>query len=577
METKPILESQSGSALLYVLLFSALVGMMALVIPQVIRRNVKVALNDRLLFEAETVASNLLEVGKYLILYERVIFQTDPLSLGGDRDARGRALQGLLGQPFGSFSPGSEDILNACGFYDASGTFAGNFRVAGERVFCPIYLRTSLLSGGVLEQLLFDAYLTQGVLESNRPGSYQMFIDFDRSLKEDEQQNLVIPLNFGESVMDLMDNATLFNFSAENRIQPASLRFDFMTDSSRFASVSSERFVKITATIRFNARAEGDNQGRTYLREKSETIIMAASTPASFALFNPYPRRPGFNDPAATAAETNVFSDAVVTQPGRTVGFNGRVYFNGDLTVPDSDDWSSLPDFNESVILSGQLLLEGTTDVPGPDAIEKIKGKFKKGVVTNFSANRYLLDGSCESGSGISTANNSLMGCGRQGGAPGASNGNALATYLRARCKTQTGINLQDAEVSPGDLRIQGGMIPPAIPVIDDFEGRKFLSGCFRNVDVKAVGSDFSLVSTPALNFTIRDGARPVGVVFGGSVNVMGDAQFYTLTNLSETTPGLVPGELPQINAASINAIEGVTVPLLNMPVLTSVGSEENQ
>lgn len=528
-----------------------LLGLAALYLPQMLSGNKKLALNDRELFEAHLVASDLLEVGKFLILYERVFFQSEPLGLTGSRQARGDKIRSLWAQFIGSNDPSHADLNEACGTHDVTGTYTGSNTLStgilsSEKVFCPLHLRSPAMSGSMMEKLMLDNWLANGVFSAaSRPGAYTFEVEMTSALDPEGQGDLSIRMFFGQKLIEDRFGGFLGGGMT------AKLRFEILTDSAGFRAVSSERFVRITGLLDFRGA-----RGVQHRVEKSETMMLALSTPQSFAFFVPFPAGAG-------GGATNSFRSAVRTIPGNAVKLQGRSYFNGNI----DQDLAQLPEFREAVVVSGNVIPPGGK-VPGPADLTVLKQKFRKGIVTNLSAERYLYDGACaqNNGSPVMVLNGTRFGC-----PPGF----GIGTYvdrLENVCSSATATKSCGTERVVPDTGSTAAMLPECQINLAGLPA-EFLHGGFRKI--VANGVPCTSIMSPAVETEVSASATVFGTIFGGYVNFKGAADVYSLTSMQPVLPGLNNGtELGAFNSASVNAYEGVTVPLFNLPVVMATGGE---
>ncbi len=573
---------QRGSALLWALGIGLLVGAAASVIPGLLKRSLSTAFDEELQFEAQMLATNIKEITKYLILYEKVFYtggtggvlglgsSPDPLLIDGD-------MRALWGQGFTAVTAGNMGLLTACGGYGMKAKYLGTGKLNNKPVFCPMYIRSTLFSGLMVEKMLFDQW-AGGSIAAFTPsgeGHYELALNFTKSLGADSGK-----------LLSLDNQQKLIRERDQRDLQVVST-VTFSTESAGFRAVASERYINIKSQVSFLG---GEGKGRKFV-EDNETIMMSLSTPKDFAVFIPYPtggKNLGDNFPISD--QVQVF---------------GRTYFNGDLNLGSGDMKAllqALPVFNDTLVLSGTILPHAPS--PNPEYLAILKQKFPKGIVTNYSASRYLLDGTCAKPvdaltnvhnmhqlycdmaamPGPATANcppeatlidayidRQLSGHCRRGTItvgstvnytdPTSNPGCDSFSSNVASCRTGDPVDTDTGEWIPATKNGGGATLTKALTVV---------SGGFHNV---VVNNRYAAIVSPVSSVTVNfAGADIYGLVFGGRISVpSGRAQFHSLSALSVGLNGITDDSvIANLNGEAAEAYPGTSFPLLNMPVIYS-------
>lgn len=603
-----ILKSRQGNLLLWGILFSFILSIGMLVVPRMLVRSKKLVLDEHQRFEAYLLASDLVEIGRYLVFYEKVFYRRDTLGLrrpGSNGAAtRGECLRTLWGQPLAFPGPGGlGTMLNACGTNTPIG-WLGNMAVecggADPATFCPFVIRSPSMGGDSVEQGLYDPLAAVGAMAPVGPGHYRLELDLSTAFNPAtaRQNELMFPTFRGQQVLrDNFNSIALGRFFGAQNLS-ARLIIEFFSPSSSFSSVSSERYVKITGRISLTGRGNVE-----HVVEKAQTVMMALSTPKDFALFMPFPDRGTLpmNTPPGTNwkldnAPTNLWSLSTNIPTPATVNFQGRVFFAGNMDVATV---GALPTFRESVVIGGDLTVGGA--IPGPAALGLLRTKFQKGIVTNFSPERFVLSGPCAPNGPIATfnyatnvniANLTKLYCEHPD--PGttrlASNIEYITGADAEKC-WNTRATVQDASVALSLWRppscpntvVTAACNPPVIAInqptcvnVGGFwkQGAfQFLTGGFREVVASSVGS-YAAVMTPSVRFTANAGAQVYGLVMTGYLDVLAGATFTPIGALRSGMPGINEVFLGFMNAqaAAANALVGIG--LLNFPVVMVTGDE---
>lgn len=559
--------------MIWVLVISFLLAMAALVVPNLIIQRKVVVTDDRQRFEAYLLVSDVIEVGRYLLFYEKVFFRNEPLALrrAGSAGTRGECLRALWGQGLGSDDPAPPtNMMSACGRRGMDGTWMGGTGAAcggsalsGDRAtFCPYFIRSPGDGGINFEQTFFNLIAAAGIINTDGPGRFSFEIDLTRSFDPDpaRQDELTFPLYTGQRF--LFENFKSFLGRMNMKVI---LRYEFYSPASAFSSNSSERYAKISAILTYT----GANK-QLHRVEKSETIMMALSTPKDFALFAPFPDK----GTASTdvSEPTRLWSESMKFDAPENVNFHGRVFFGGDLKA----DLADLPTFHESVMISGSLA-KADGKIPGPADLGALKAKFKKGMVTNFSVDRFMLDGPCANATtdtgtpatNVPIVNSTGMLCYKNGAPAG------IMEYIgnQIYCSNaKATISLSPTATSRVSL---SGQLPPATSHSD----------CYTAVDVPGfVNTGYREITTnmnptylmaPVKRLIVSSGNSLYGTVFAGYMEVKGQSDFYPVNMLRVGITGIGnEATLGALNSSSAGANGYVGIGILNMPVVMVTGDE---
>jgi len=564
------LHNRRGALLIWALVLSFLLAMAALVVPNMILSRKSVVTDDRQRFEAYLLVSDVIEIGRYLLFYEKVFFKNDPLGLlrAGSTGTRGECLRHLWGQGLGSDNPvPPTNMMAACGrkgmggvWMGATGAACGGGAISGDRAtFCPYFIRSPGDGGINFEQTFYDLVASAGVLTKDGPGRYSLEIDLTSSFdpSASRQDELTFPLYNGQRF--LYENFKSFLGKMNMKIV---LRYDFYSPSSAFSSALSERYIKVSAVLTYT----GANK-QLHRVEKSEAMMMALSTPKDFALFFPFPDvgTPG----VVTSEVTSVWSDAMEIATPTSVDVHGRVFFGGDLKA----DLDSLPIFHESVVISGNLR-NSANKIYGPSDLDALKTKFKKGMVTNFNVDRYLLDGPCANATAatgtpatnVTIVNSTGMLCYNAAGAR-----SGIVEYIG----NQFSCSKYKATITSGGS--SGSLLTHTLPTGTSdcaatlpFSG--FLNSGYREV---VANQNPTLLMGPIKRLTVPGDTSIYGTVFGGHLDVQGRANFYPVSMLKIGLPGIGNADtLSSLNTSSAGANAWVGIGILNMPVVMVTGDE---
>ncbi|MCS6837207.1 MAG: hypothetical protein NZ480_00020 [Bdellovibrionaceae bacterium] len=503
-------------------------------------------------FQARLILKNVVELGKYLLSQERVIYINRPLEVSDERRA---ALIDLNRQGIGSLdAPRNVMISNACGGYDAHAVQLGDLKVNGDSVFCPFYWRHPNFDGEMLESVLFRHWKESGVV--NRFKKVGASIDLEPGatkiavLKELGNGRYQVEFDLTSSLFTLKNqrfwfhNSDFFINFVKDYSPKLFLKFIFSSFGNSTESARNERFVTIEATMSFRVGLR-----RMHFHEIQHYVV-AAPTIRDFSLFIPYPID-------EKGLPTRSFQKAV--QFGdQTTRFYGRIFFNGDIDVPVKD----LPVFYGPVYITGRLTeLEKITD---PESrYEVIKEKFKRGIIQNFPASRLIFDGDC-SKEGIVTVNHSEIYCKHPPSIGSIAYG--IKDYIKNLNNFCSNLKIIATSGSyyyqkPPDLN------PPikAISCVPSAPNNFVISGGVEQIEASGT---HVFVASPVMFFTggSSRGLRIYGVIFGGHISVQPGTFFYSMGQLREGLPGIPDATTLGAISRQIQSIQvGIGVPLMNM------------
>jgi hypothetical protein len=491
------------------------------------------AVNEETRIEAEALASDILELTKYQIFYES-IFYTDALGPWNNTGTRAQDIIALLGAGLGAASEEEADMLKACGGFDAKGKQIGVFNIRGVPVYCPFYLRSNLLSGLMLDQMVLQPLAAGGVLKQDKPGQFVLeIVYFDKSKGINVltgNTGKYLALDAGQNIIRL----------ANIRLERVVGRVRIMSTDSGFTASTSERFLEISSEVQLAGGAKLINVKR------KQPLLTYPSTPRDFSLFLVYPTQSDGVTP------TKLWSKSVVISPDSTV--EGRVFFNGDIDVPIS----SLPVFTDTVVLTGDFKPALTKEQRA-----SLPAKFLKGVITNYSAPRYLMSGQCSATNpSISIANGSGFNCKSSTGTTatitdylnriGGACINPPATYAAGAMTVNcTG---QDAQCT---VSCQAA-IPPVI-----------VSGPRRQVNLTGT---YAVISAP-VDLLTSSAENIYGTILGGHFKSLNKVHIYSMAAVKVGLPGIGSADtLANFTSLFQQAGTGVSVPLTNLPIVYEEG-----
>ncbi len=538
---------RKGSALTIVIIVTAVFAVASYVILNFVQSRRGGSEDEIRFLQAKMIAGDIVELGKYFLAYERVIFLDNPLAMNSGRL---ELLKDFSQQSYGSLVATNAFLLNSCGGYDANAVEVGDLKAGGQATFCPFFVRNPLMDGAMFEDMMLKMWsrsgsvgvlgMADGVLQTtsstrqaimtkDSSGGYSLTINLDEVLKSPDNQ--FIRLHTDQNIIKMLQSGAF----------DAKLIFTFYSTSAGFETVSNERYVTIRSEV---------NYGSSLFRRSanaSESMILYSSTVKDFSIFMMYPE-------TSAGAKTRKFSQAM-NLGGSESKVSGRVFFNGDIDVPLTD----LPVFNEIVIISGDLLVDSTLNPETYRAL--MREKFRKGLIVRFPVEKLINDGECVAG--IIMANQSSMYC-KKPLAPTQDFG--ISDYISnlgnvcssLKVKIDSGAYTYDTAGNTNSM-IQEyckGSEPEKL----------FLSGGADGVEV--VGSHAYIVS-PVKSLTVKSAANIYGTIFGGHIQALAGTKFYSLSALRKGFPGIASDkDLAAISGEGTRVQAGVGVPLLNLPLI---------
>lgn len=537
------IRNKRGSSLPLVMIISALVFVFSYVIFNLLQSRRQGTEDDLRVLQAKMLAADIAELGKYMLLYERVVYINDVLNVDSARVATRRD---MLAQSYGSLAAANSFMMNACGGYDANAVEIGPLRADNSPVFCPFYLRNPLMDGKMFEDMMLTMWSIGGqvgelvmkggvlstqnttrspILTKDSSGAYALSIDLDSAIRNPNNQFIRLHLN-----QNIVQKMRQDGFSAK-------LVFTLFGPSTGFRTLSNERFVNVQAEVSFGTTLN------TKSVSVSETAILYSTTVKDFALFMMYPED-GAGNP------TTLFSKAV--ELDKTSQINGRVLFNGDIDT----NLEELPVFNETVIISGTVNTSGFTF---ERARELMTQKFRKGIVMGFPIKLLINDGECVAG--MPTSNDSSMYCVEKGtGLP-----YNLTKYIDNMGNICSKLPVSFAA---GEFTFDTSKVVD--PVIKEqckgsAPGKVWLSGGVRSV---SVSGSHAYVLSPIKTLIMAAGGNLYGTVLGGHIRGS-KVKIYSLGALRPGLPGIASDkDLGNISAESGKIMAGVGVPLINVALI---------
>lgn len=542
--------NNQGSAIPLVMIISALVFIFSYVIFGMLQSRRQGSEDDLKVMQAKMLAADIVELGKYIMLYERVMFLDNPLKVN---TARTKTRKEFLEQSYGAVSVSNATMLNACGGFDAMAVEIGTFKDDNDKsqVFCPYYLRNPMMDGKMFEEMMLGMWSRDGasgmlvasgktlstsnvtrskiMTKNAKTGAYELRISLNDVIKSTDNQYIRLHLN--QNIVSLMRQG---GFTAD-------LIFSFYGPSTGFTTQTNERFVNIQADVSFGGALNKKSVNTT------ESIIVYSTTVKDFALFIMYPE-------TSTGNPTTQFSQAVKLPS--TARINGRVFFNGNIDTA----LDKLPTFSETVVISGELNVSGFTY---EKARELIAAKFKKGIVTRYPVQRLVNDGNCVSG--MTIANNSGMYC-KDPNNP-ATNFN-IKKYIEGL--TNMCANYKVSFASNGTYEYDtAAVVDPVRKEQCKGNEKIFLSGGSMNVSVSGT---HAFVISPAKKIVVAAGASVYGSILGGYVQGGANTKFYSLASLRKGLPGINDDvALQAVSREAERIVAGVGVPLVNLALMKDV------
>lgn len=540
---------RKGNALTIVLMITAIFAIVSFFIITFVQSR-RVNSEEELRFiQAKLLADDIVELGKYFLAYEKVIFLNNPLAMSEERRA---VLNDFAQQSYGSLVANNSFLINACGGYDANATEVGDFKAKGEPVFCPYFVRNPLLDGVMFENMMLQmwsrsgtvgvlAMSDDGVLETRSTtrqaimskkvsGAYEVTINLNDILSNSDDQYIRM----------LLDEK-LANSFRQNDFD-AKLIFTFYSASAGFETISNERYATVTSVVNYGSRMLFRRSATT-----SESIIMSTSTVKDFSIFMIYPED-------SDGARTRKYSESMKLGGPDSI-INGRVFFNGDIDIP----LTGLPVFTEMVIISGDIL--NNDSVNKETYRQLMREKFRKGIIVRFPVEKLINDGVCVPG--ISMANQSGMYCRPPLQPTGMFSIADYISNLRNVC-SDLKVTMNSGAYTYANTGSTDSM--SVINCDGSAPDKLFLSGGATEVEV--TGSHAFIVS-PIKKLHIKSSANIYGTVLGGYIEAESGTKFFSLSSLGKGMTGIPSdSDLAAISREGARIQEGVGVPLLNLPLI---------
>lgn len=522
--------NERGNIILPLLMIAAAAAVIGYAALDILRVGRVGAVSEERRVEAEALATDILEITKFLMIYEP-IFYTDSAGPLNHEGARGDQLRALLASGIGAGSGDGADLFKACGGYDAKGRQVGQFNVKGLGVFCPMYLRSALLSTDMLDQMVLRPLAQKNVLKNPKEGQYVLeLVYFDRDQGIDSlsgDAHTFVGFNMGQGLLR----------AADFRVSRVSARIRILTGGAGFTSKSSERFFEISTEIRLGGTASDVIVGRR------QSYVSYPSTPRDFALFMPYPAK-------FDGTNTRKWSESVVLPAGSTI--DGRVFFNGDIDVP----LARLPNFTEIVVIAGDFVPPLTKDER-----KALKEKFPKGLITNYSAARYLMSGKCSrTDPSVEIANGTNFLCRTLG------HDTTIEDYL-----ANSASKCVRPEVTSDDstIKVLCDETKDAASCPTDCPAPALIAGPRRLI---TTGGTYAFIAAPVAR--LMNGASSLyGTILGGHFESTVPVHLYSMALLKTGLPGVGSEEiLNNYSGLFQQAYAGISVPLENLPIVYEEG-----
>lgn len=533
-----LMRSQRGSALMIIIIILLSAASLAYISLDVLRTGVQTAMTEQTRIEAEALASDLLELTKYQLYYENVIY-IDGLGPWNHSGSRGTAVQKLLASGMGSSTDADTDMLRACGGFDAKGKQIGVFKLNNLPVFCPLYLRSGLLNSTMLDQMVLQPQLGVGNLKQDKPGQYYIdIVYFDKDLGIDNissNTGLFLQIQVGQTLV----------MEAKRYLQRAAARIRIYSDAAGFTGATPERYLEVSSEVIL----AGSN--KMIALKRRQPLLTYPSTPRDFALFMMFPSLSDGKTPTKNWSQSmKITSDSVI---------DGRVFFNGNIDVPIAQ----LPTFTETVILTGDF-------VPPLTKAQRqvLPTKFLKGIVTNYSAPRFLYSGNCSATNpSIAIANGTGFNCINNSGKPESiydyvnSFGDACVNVPVSYTQGLISYDCSHAKAANCSSTCVSSTASNPVAVI--------VSGPRMSVNLSGT---FAYISSPAAVVN-NLAANVYGTILGGYFNSPSKVHIASLSQLKVGAPGAGSADtLASYSNLFQSAINGVSVPLSNLPIVYEEG-----
>lgn len=560
------------------LVVAVVIGVVAYVVSNLVGQVLNSLDDEDFQLEAQMLAGDLKEYTKYLLAYEKVTFLDSPVRRPAQRrdDLLGlwkqTATQPNLWEQY--------NFMNVCGSYDMGMKLVGTLEIDQDRVFCPSVIRRSDLTTKDLEDAFFkvwtrangkavvwrngahaeramaDVFITRDGDGNLLPdGLYRLTYDFSRKPKSTAQDpawfvhtDNSIPLFVGQRLLEFARDPET-GFSVEAKVY-----VDMFTDSMGFVGKLSERFYKIRSEVIIK---RGTNTKKFV---EVENFVLRTPTLKDFALFMAYPSGP-------TGAPTKNFSEAF--RLPATSNIRGRVFFNGDI---DNTTLDSLPNFHDTVFIGGSLLTK-----VGPADTQKFRSKFRRGLVTNLSAARFIFDGDClpdqPSADPLRQVilNGTGIYCRTPAGVRSIEAFSSFNSQSPCRCFPRRYVKSADGMVSwqYDDQK------EPGVPCLATLTKEQCNETIKNSPFFKSGGEMFMEVRGPEFllgavrHMLVTSESYVYGTVVAGHIAGSKNADFYSLTEMSAGNVGVGSAStLSAISAAANSTTFGVESPLTNIPLI---------
>lgn len=485
-------------------------------------------------YEMEMVAGSALEIGKYLIFYEKIINLDEPLKTTS-------TIQNTI--------VGDDNWLRGCG--SVLPDEVKKLRIPdaddGTLVFCPYIIRDSRVRGQTLETQFFESLaansIESGVDVITKPsgvdaGEYKLktlyFDKDDYSTTEDSTDVYTSPI---------------FKFNLEEkikkRIEFIKLDIYFYTEKAGFITQNTERFMKFVATVQYKPKP---TLVSLYTRQRtvSESVMYIPSTMKEYALFLPYPTPVQTTITNADVATTRKLSEAVKMGSGSNI--YGKTYFRGDI---DATNLDTLPNFQDLLVLGGTFT---TIFPPNENNISKFKEKFKKGVMLHFGDNLLMDVEPTDDMPGVFNATGGLE------------SGGSIKTYTEN--KVGTFQCSSDAGGEPVNITISATGVSSCGDIGANASLEPLFGGGLKMVTTTSQWT-FILAAARGLKISTAN-AEIYGTYLGGFIDAgTNNVNFYSLPAISTGLLGVVDeAGLAALNTNASTVNQGISVPLRNLGLI---------
>jgi hypothetical protein len=534
-------KKQQGSLLMWGMLILAVLSIIIGSIQQTFVSSSKTVIEDGIVWKAQELANNLVEITKYLALYERVVYidkDKGPLDHGiKDSEDRKKNMITVLGRGIGLDKLDPFSLGNLCGAFGIQGGALATYELGGSTVFCPYFTRVPQLTSKEMEVIVFEDWRKQGIFNKSAdlpPGIYEIKLDFLNSLKNYDNSFIK-----WRSVAEEGEYASLFK-----KIKSAYVNLRYFTESSGFASQGNDRTLSIESVIEFDSAFFQSTKSRVV---ETESFVIRPSIPKDFTMFFLYPT-------TSAGVATRDFSYSIDLTKASSI--SGRSFFNGNLNKKIDE----LPTFKEFAVFSREISPRPTI---GNETL--LRQKFPKGLLTHFSAERWIFSGTYD---GVPVIN-------QAGYIDKGSSGvdYSMNNFFRLVPNACTGATAEI--INPGKIEINcvssgntncGEQCPgdPAIKTVN-----------YPIQEVKVSGS-YGFVTAPVAKLTMTTrNSYLYGSVFGGYLSSSGQDVFikgaasWSIGDLGITSED----KLNSYNQNYLLSKAGITAPLMNMPLVYGVSS----